>query len=350
MEKLKVGIIGSRFAATLHANAYQRCPEVEITAAAAIDNLEPFCEKFGIKNSYRDYQKLLRHPEIRLVSICVPNYLHKEVAIASAEAGKNIICEKPLATTLSDAKEVVRVCRERGVKLMYAEDWVFAPALRRAAEICEEGALGKIFYIKAKETHPGSHSQYAQKINFCGGGAMIHLAIHPIGWVRWFKKQEVVEVTGQITPGGKRNLKHAHFEGEDWGIATLKFEDNSYALVEGNYITCGGLDDVVEIYGSEGVIKVELSQGSPLSVFSLRGYSYAIEKAELTKGWTRPAVDEEASLGYPGEIEHFVDCVRKDKEPMFGVRGDDGVRALEIVTAIYRSAQEKRTITLPIEE
>ncbi|MCK4245415.1 MAG: Gfo/Idh/MocA family oxidoreductase [Candidatus Omnitrophica bacterium] len=343
---VRVGIVGSRFSAGLHAQAYQRTGKVELVAASAIDNLNEFCRKYRIADSCRDFREMLKRDDIELVSVCVPNFLHKEVVIAAAESGKHVICEKPLATRVEDAREMLRAARKNRVKLMYAEDWIFAPALRRAKSICDEGAIGQVLYLKAKETHPGSHSLYAQKIEYCGGGAMIHLAIHSIGFVRWFKGKEVVEVVGKVSGGARDNLKHHNFEGEDWGVGILTFEDKSQALVEGNYITCGGLDDVVEIYGSKGVIKIDLTQGSPLSVYSLDGYSYAIEKAEMTKGWTKPAVDEEASLGYIDEIAHFVDCVAEDKEPQPGMRGEDGLKALEVTMAIYKSAQEGRTIKI----
>jgi hypothetical protein len=78
------------------------------------------------------------------------------------------------------------------------------------------------------------------------------------------------------------------------------------AFIEGNYITCGGMDDVVEVYGADGVIKVDLSFGSPIRTYSRKGFGYAIEKADTTTGWTRPAVDEFASLGYCAEIAAFV--------------------------------------------
>ena len=108
----------------------------------------------------------------------------------------------------------------------------------------------------------------------------------------------------------------------------------------------GGMDDVVEVYGSDGVIKVNLTMGSPLAVYSRPGFTYAVEKADTTKGWTRPAVDEERNLGYPDEIEHFVDCVRRDTPVAAGVRGEDGLQALRVVMAIYESARTGRVVTL----
>lgn len=348
MKRVRVGIVGSRFAARLHAEAYRRCPYAEVVAVAALHKPEVFCKELEIPSSYDDYHQMLRREEIDLVSVCVPNFLHKEVTVAAANQGKHVICEKPLATSLEDANEMVHSCRSNGKKLMYAEDWIFAPPIVRAKSICEEGAIGDILYLKAKETHGGSHSIYAQKLKLCGGGALLHLGIHPIGLMRWLKGKRITEVIGRASGGGSSNLLHPNFEGEDWAVAILTFEDRTFGFVEGNYVTFGGLDDQVEVYGTKGNIKVNLSQGSPIKVYSSGGYEYAIEKAETTKGWTTPAVDEELSLGYVDEIAYFVECVRLNKEIMPGVRGEDGRAALEVAMAIYRSIEMGKGAKLPL--
>jgi predicted dehydrogenase len=342
MEKVKVGIIGSKFAAGLHARAYQKCQDVNLVAASAIDNLDNFCTQNKITKAYSDYRDMLEKEDIQMVSICVPNYLHSEVVVNAANAGKHIVCEKPLAINLEDCDKMIKVCQENKVKLMYAEDWIFAPALIRAKHIYEEGAIGDIVYIKAKESHGGSHSLYAQKLKYCGGGAMIHLGIHPAGFVSWFKEKQVIEVLGKTSRGLNHNLVHTEFEGEDWAAGILTFEDHTFGFIEGNYITFGGMDNKIEIYGSKGNIKIELTHGSPILVYSPVGYKYAIEKADTTKGWTFPAVDEESSLGYQNEIRHFVDCVKMDKEIKKGARGEDGKIALQIVLDIYDSAINRK--------
>ncbi len=346
MKKVKVGIIGSGFAANLHAKAYQRCANAEVVAASAIDNLKKFCSQNKISKAYDDYREMLHKEDIEMVSVCVPNYLHKEVVCEAARAGKHVVCEKPLATTLPDCDEMIKTCKEYKVKLMYAEDWIFAPALIRAKNIYEEGAIGKIVYIKAKESHGGSHSPFAQKMIYCGGGAMIHLGIHPAGLVNWLKEKRVVEVLGKTSLGSNHNLVHSNFEGEDWAVGILTFEDNTYALIEGNYITFGGMDNKIEIYGDQGNIKVELTHGSPLLVYSPIGYEYVMEKADISKGWTFPAVDEESSLGYQNEISHFVNCVQFDQEIMRGARGEDGKIALQIVLGIYDSMKGGKPIKI----
>jgi len=345
MEKLKIGIIGSKFAAMLHAESYKRCSSVHMHSIAAIDNLNEFADEYQIPNRYSDYREMFEKEDFDLISVCVPNYLHRDVVVAAAEAGKKaIICEKPLATSIEDAQEMVKICRDKQVKLMYAEDWIFAPALIRAKEICQEGGIGDILYVKAKETHNGSHSVFAQQKKYCGGGSMIHLGIHPVGFLPWLTGQDITHVMGMKTEGLEKNLLHKNYTGEDWAAALVMLENGARGFVEGNYITCGGMDDKIEIYGTEGNIHIDLTKGSPLSVYSRPGYEYAVEKADFTHGWTKPAVDEFMSLGYVNEITHFVDCVQNDKQPLKGMSGEDGIKALAVTFAIYESAEKGRMI------
>ncbi|MHC4511772.1 MAG: Gfo/Idh/MocA family oxidoreductase [Planctomycetota bacterium] len=126
----------------------------------------------------------------------------------------------------------------------------------------------------------------------------------------------------------------------------MTFADGKRALVEGNYITVGGMDDRVEVYGTEGRINVDLTFGSNIDVYSRRGYGYAIEKTDFTHGWTRPALDEFHSLGYVSEIDYFVDCVLNNREPKFAVSGAGGLACMKVVEGFYRSAAEGRTIRI----
>ena len=340
-DKVRVGIVGSKFAADFHADSYSRNSRVEIAAIAAIDNLEEFSSKWKIPKVYKDYREMFEKESLDLVSVCVPNFLHHPVVMAAAEAGKNVLCEKPLATNPSDARQMVETCRKKGVKLLYAEDWTFAPAMRRASEVVSEGGIGEPLYVKAKECHNGTHSPFAQKKETCGGGSLIHLAIHPVGWILQFLgqggKNKVVEVFSMCTGGGESNFIHKKNTGEDFGMGMMKFENGQRAFVEGNYITVGGMNDIVEIYGTTGNVKVDLTFGSPLTVYSRNGYSYAIEKADTTVGWTRPAVDEFFNLGYVQELAYAVDCVAGGSEIMYGCSPELGLACVEIIAAMYES-------------
>ncbi len=347
MDQVRVGIIGAKFAAHFHSDCFRRNGKAQVVAVASPSGPEAFAQERDIPDTYRDYREMLARDDIHVVSICSPNFHHHEAAIAAARAGKHVICEKPLATRSQDAREIIDACEQAGVKLFYAEDWVFAPSLMRAREIIEEGAIGEVLYLKAKEVHNGSHSPYAKKKSTCGGGALIHLGIHPVGYALHLlggKANPVTEVVGKTTGGLAANYVHQDFEGEDWSVGILTFADGKHAFIEGNYITVGGMDDVVEIYGSEGRLTVQLTFGSNIDVYSRGGYGYAIEKTDFTHGWTRPAVDEFFNLGYVREIDYFVACILNEEPPKFGVDGAAGLAGVEIVEALYRSAAEGRTV------
>lgn len=347
--KVEAGIVGAKFAGSLHAESYKRCESVEVKAVSDVNKeaLSSFQEEFNVGSVYTDYKKMFEEEDLDMVSVCVPNFLHKEISVAAAEAGLNIVCEKPLATSIEDAEEMVNYASENNVELMYAEDWIFAPALVRAVEIYENGGIGKLLYLRGKESHSGSHSKYAKKIKYCGGGSIIHLGVHPLGFsLSLFDEDKINSIRGVKTKGLENNLLQKDFEGEDWGLAVLKFKDDKIAQIESNYITYGGIDDVVEFYGTEGVIKVDLTQGSPLKVFSREGVDYTIEKAELKKGWSFPAVDEFRSLGYQDEIEHFVRHVQGKEELQKGVSAEAGLKVRELIHSIYKSAEEGKPVIM----
>ncbi len=350
MDKVRIGIVGSKFAADFHADAYARNPVAELAAVAAIDNLDAFAKRWKVPAVYEDYREMLRRDDIDLVSVCVPNFLHRDVVVAAAEAGKHVVCEKPFGINPREAREMIEACDRAGIKVFYAEDWVFAPALRRVCDLVAEGGIGRVLYVKAKEVHNGTHSPFAKNRDLCGGGCLIHLGIHPIGWLLHFLGREganpVVEVVGKANGGSDSNYVHTDNGGEDWACGILKFADGTHGFIEANYITVGGMDDKVEIYGSEGRASVDLTFGSPVSVYSRPGYAYCIEKADHARGWTRPAVDEFHNLGYVDELAYCVDCVQRNGTPAYGVSGRLGLECNKIVEALYLSNREQRTVSL----
>jgi len=348
MPKLRVGIVGSRFAADFHCDAYSRNPNVEIASVAALDNLDVISAKWRIPRTYGDYNEMFAREELDLVSVCVPNFLHAKVTIAASNAGLNVVCEKPLATTIEDACAMVEVCEANRTRLFYAEDWCFSPTIRRMDALVQEGGIGRVLYVKAKECHNGSHSPFAKTIAGCGGGSFTHLGTHPVGYLLHLigkGTNPVVEVSGRMTGGLAENFVHKHFEGEDFGLGYLRFRAGEFGFVEGNYITVGGMDDTVEIYGTEGVLKSNLTFGSNIDCYSRKGISYSIEKTDHNMGWTKPAVDEFYSLGYVDEMAYFVDCVVNDRAPVYGVSGRAGLACVRLIKAFYQSNREGRVIT-----
>jgi predicted dehydrogenase len=328
-------------------DVWKTVPGAEVTAVADLqeDARLDFQKKYGTPKVYSSGAELVLDPDIDVVDICVPNFLHAEIAIAAMEAGKSVICEKPFATTMDDAHKVREAQAKSGARYFYAEDWLFIPGIQRMETIINNGGIGDILYVKGKEVHNGSHSPYAKTIKFCGGGSLIHLGVHAIGYFHHLLGMPS-QVTGFCNPGGEKNFIHKDFEGEDWSLGVLHYPSGQKALVEGNYITTGGMDDVVEVYGSTGRIQMDITFGGPLSVFSKKGIDYAVEKAEFTHGWTRPAVDENDSLGYRNELRHFLACLKDGVEQMHGTDAQSGFNTFRIIDALYRSHREGKTISL----
>lgn len=352
MDRIRILLIGSAFSADLHLDAYSRHRDrVEIAAICtrAPAKAHALASKYGFTGFtlYDDYSEAIRKADCDLVDLCIPNYLHYDACIKALDAGRSVVCEKPLATRVEHGMEMVKKARKAGRYIYYAEDWMFAPALLRARAIIGEGAIGKVQYIRAKECHGGSHSPYAQTVGFCGGGSMIHLGIHPIGFILAFKGNEWAEVIAMASGGGDNNIRHKNLEGEDWASALIRFRDGTAAQVDANYITMGGMEDVIDFYGDKGCLHADLSFSSALSCFSLQGPSYTVEKAEITAGWSRPVIDEKYNLGYPGEIGHFLECARLNRPADTGLRGEDGLAALELVFSIYKSVKDGVKVVNP---
>lgn len=344
-EKVKVLIVGAAFSADLHMDGYARCKDIaEIAAICDKDSakIDSLARKYGLKDfiPFDNFETAIAEADCDLVDICMPNYLHHDVALAAFKKGKHVIAEKPLATTVDDAIEMVAAAERAGKKLYYAEDWHFAPAINKIISIIEEGAIGKPLYIRARECHGGSHSPYAQTIKFCGGGCVIHMGIHPIGFILALKNGRWTELVSMTSGGLNSNLLHKKMEGEDWSVSIFKFDDGTSALIESNYITMGGMEDVIDIYGTTGCMHVDLTFSSAINCYSIPGLKYTIEKAEITTGWSKPAVDEKFNLGYVGEIRHFMESCLMNQEARIGLRGIDGLDALKVVSLIYKSANE----------
>lgn len=349
MKKLRILLVGAAFSADLHSDGYSRIMDkVEIVGicdrnGAAVESL---AKRYGFTGYtfYDNFETAIARCDCDVVDICMPNFLHHDVAMLALNAGRDIICEKPLATTVEDAQEMVDTASRLGKHIYYAEDWLFAPAFGKAKSIMESGQLGKPLYIRARECHSGSHSPFAQLIQYCGGGCMVHLGVHPICFMLSIKNNRWTKLTAMTAGGSENNLVHKKMEGEDWAGVFMQFEDGTYATLEANYVTIGGMEDIMDIYCEQGCIHVDLSFSGPVKVFSIPGLDYTVEKAEVTTGWSTPAVDEKYSLGYCGEINHFVDCALAGVDAQVGLRGVDGLETMKVISLIYQSSREGKTM------
>jgi predicted dehydrogenase len=174
---------------------------------------------------------------------------------------------------------------------------------------------------------------------------MIHLGVHPVAFALSLNDTKWTELVALTSGGMEKNLRHKSLEGEDWAAAILRFEDGFTALIESNYISEGGMEDVIDFYCTEGCMHIDLTFSSPIQAFSRKGIDYTVEKADVTSGWSRPAIDEKLNLGYVDELIHFIDCAAAGIDAKKGLRGVDGLEALRVVKLIYKSAADGIKIT-----
>lgn len=342
---VKVGIIGSQFEADIHAASIQTIPdaaEVVAVASPTPGHAAELARRYGIPRVFLDYREMLKERDIEMVTITAPNDLHARMTLDIARAGKHVVCEKPLCMNLEEAEEMIETCRRQGVLLLYAEELFFTPKYRKAKEMADQGAFGKVYLVKQSEKHFGPHSPWFWDVERSGGGVFMDMGCHGIAFCYWFlDRPQIRSVYCQMG-----TYVHADKTvGEDDSIAILEFENGAVGLVENSWARRGGMDDRVEVYGEGGVSYANLHMGNALPTYSEYGYGYAVEKAPTTKGWSWPVFEELWNYGFPQEMRHFARCVRGKEQPE--ATGEDGRVVLEALYAGYASAGQGRKIPLP---
>lgn len=345
MDKVGVGLIGSGFVSAIHAEALAQVPRAEIVAVASRteEHVRAFAGRWSIPKWSTDYGDLLEDEAVDVVVLGVPNNLHARICIDAAQAGKHVICEKPLCITLDEADAMIEACRQAGVKLMYAEELCFTPKYVRAKELVKEGALGELYLMKQAEKHDGPHSPWFWDVDVSGGGVTLDMGCHAFEYFRWMlnKERRAVAVYADMGTFVHRDRTR----GDDDAIIIVEFEGGVRGVAEESWAKKGGMDDRVELYGSKGVIFCDLLRGSSFTTYSDVGYGYAVEKAATTVGWSFTMYEEIWNYGFPQEMAHFIECVAEDKEPL--ETGEDGRAVMEIIWAAYESAGTGRKVELP---
>jgi len=341
---VQVGLIGSQFISSIHAEALLACPHAQLAAVASPTpgNARQLAARLGIPRAFTDYRELLAHPGIRMVVVGVPNHLHCQVVIDSAAAGKHIVIEKPFCLNLGEADRMIEACRAANVKLMYAEELCFAPKYVRLKQLLDSGALGHPTLLKQSEKHDGPHAAHFWDVERSGGGVTMDMGCHAIEFFRWMLgRPPIKSVYAQMST----QVHGDKTRGDDNAIIILEFADGVIAIAEESWTKLGGMDDRAEVHGSGGVAYADLLHGSAIETYSVGGYDYAVEKAGSTKGWSFTIFEEAWNYGFHQEMAHFVDCVQNDKPPL--VTGEDGRAVLEVIFAAYESARSGRKIELP---
>lgn len=350
MSNVKIAILGTGFITKIHMESYERFVKgAQVVAVWDVDlsRAESFAQTYHIPQYYDDIDKLLNESGCDLVDLCLPNFLHHEYCLKAIRAKKHVIVEKPLCVSLKQADEMIAAAKEQGVRLFYAEQLCFAPKYERVRGLIQAGAIGDVFMIKQSEKHSGPHSKWFYDVTRSGGGCVLDLACHAFGWFKWIlgPKSKIKSVYANLSTVYHKEAT----KGEDNAVVILEYDDGTGKLVtcvsETSWAKPGGMDDRIEVYGTKGVTYADLFQGNSALTYSAEGYDYAMEKADLSTGWTFTVYEEAFNQGYPLELQHFVDCVTSGKEPVF--TAGDGRDVMEAVYAVYESARTGKKIELP---
>jgi myo-inositol 2-dehydrogenase / D-chiro-inositol 1-dehydrogenase len=343
--KVKVGIIGSQFEADIHAASFQLMPEeAEVVAIASPTpgNAERLAKKYSIPRFFLDYREMLKEPDIEMVTITAPNQLHAQMTLDIANAGKHVVCEKPLCITLAEADEMIDTCKRQGVLLAYAEELFFTPKYVKAKEMADQGGFGKVYLVKQSEKHFGPHSDWFWDVDRSGGGALMDLGCHGIAFTYWFLGRPAIKSVyahlGTYVHADKT-------KGDDEAICIIEFENGAVGMVENSWGRRGGMSDRSEIYGEGGVTYADLHMGNALPTYSEYGFGYAVEKAPTTHGWSYPVFEEHWNYGMPQEMRHFARAVR-GKETLQST-GEDGRVVMQVLYAAYASAGLGAKVQMP---
>jgi predicted dehydrogenase len=382
-----IGLIGAGFAAAQHARAYRSVRGVKVNLVAVcsrdVNRAERFARQHGFGRACGDYRQVLDHPDVDVVDVCVPNSLHRQVVVEAALAGKEIICEKPLTAfcgdhlndmagettarqemlrvALDNVREMREAAERAGVRIMYAENWVYAPPIQKALNLaCASG--GAILDVRGEESHSGSHSPFSKRWKYTGGGAFIRLGAHPLGAALYLKRAEAafherpvprpVSVTAEVG----HLTRSAAFRGrgrtdpwlvqdwqdvEDWSVAVVTFSDGTKATIIATDVALGGIQNRLEVYLSNARIACNINPNSTVLAYAPDAATfeseYIAEKISTKAGWSFASPDEEWMQGYPQEIQNFVECAAFNMEPLSNAQlGEDVVK---VIYSAYLAAE-----------
>ncbi len=336
------GFIGRFYTATLHK---QRGPDrVHHVYSRREETAKNLATDWNIPKWTTDMAEAVNDPETDVVIIGLPNNLHQQAVEMAVEAGKAIMSTKPLGRTAAEAKAMLDAVEKAGVFHGYLEDLVYPPKTLKALESVKNGALGKILWVRSRETHPGPHSDWFWDLEQAGGGAIIDMGCHCIEIIRNFvgKGNRPLEVMCWAD-----TLVHP-IDAEDHGIALIRFESGAMGQFEVSWAFRGGMDLRDEVSGSEGTIWLNHWLRTGFEMFTAVGQGgYVAEKAEAETGWLFPVGDEEGELGYTQMFLDMFNALDEEREPMETFY--DGYVVNEVLDACYKSAKTKQWEPIELE-
>lgn len=305
-------------------------------------------EKWGAKDAvtYTSMEQLCADDRIDAVIICTPNNTHAEYAIAALEAGKHVICEKPMALTAGDAARMVQAAEKNGCILTIGHQSRFSPAAQYLHELCASGALGTIYYVRSEMLRRRGVPTWGHFLNKerQGGGCLIDLGTHAIDlalWMLgdfspvWAMGSTYQGLADQPTEANRWGAwKSDHYEVEDAAFGTVRMASGATLEIASSFALNIPEDreDVLTLCGTKGGATL---QGGKLTLNGVRDDAFFNETIDLAADW---------ETACKKQVEDFIDCIRTGRQPLVTAR--EGLGVSRVLDGIYRSAAEKQPVML----
>jgi len=377
MIDINVAIIGHRFMGKAHSNAWRQVrrffpgnlwPRMKVLCGkACTEELEATAAQFGWEESDCDWRRVIEREDVQVVDIATPGYLHPQMAIAAAEAGKHVICEKPLANTLAEAREMLKAVEKAGVKHMVMHNYRKVPAVAFAKKLIADGKLGDIYhyhgaYLQDWIMDPEFPLVWRLEKKFAGSGALGDIGSHATDLAQYLNG-DIVSVTGHLTTF----IKERPFPGDGagaWGAKGKKgktgkvtvdddanflarFRNGSVGVFESSRF-CGGRRNynTFQVYGSKGSLAFNLERMNELEIFDrTEGQADQGFKTMMVTESVHPYVGAWWPPGHIIGYEHtfvhalhdFLTALEEDRLPEPNFR--DAVKDQAVLDAVERSAK-----------
>lgn len=325
MRKLGIGVLGVGEMGQRHAeNIHRFVPEARLIAVAdaAADRARKVASLLEIERSYSSLDAMLEAKELDCVLIATPDKFHASAIRAAAAAGKDILCEKPLATTLADAVSALQATAKAGVRLQIGFMRRYDPAYAAAMKRIEAGDIGEpvIFKSIGRDKDAPSFASYQSSLN---GMTFYNNTIHDFDLARWLVRDEVTEVHAYATVAIRPEV--AQFGDVVASVVNLKYQRGAIGNIESYVQAIYGYDVRTEIVGSKGAILVGSLHQTPATFLTSNGGTQILADHYLTR----------FADAYVAELKDFVNSMLNDKPPR--ISGEDGLRSLEIAVAAEKS-------------
>jgi predicted dehydrogenase len=328
---VNIGIISfEHMHAFSYASALMQSPKTRFTAYAE-ENPTRFSQikkMFPGIQGYRSWEMLVRESDCAAVIVTSANARHKAQVMAAARAGKHVLCEKPIATSVSDARKMIEACRKAHVKLQTAFPVRYCPAITRAKIILSEKKLGSIIAIKTTNHGSMPGGWFVEK-KLSGGGAIMDHTVHVADLLRFLLGEEIVEVYAEET------TKLHPLSVEDCGLLMLKMSGGSFASLD----TSWSRPRAYKIWGD---VTLEFKgKDANLSVNCFPGLVDLYLNKTMKHSSFSGGDNYDLAL-----VEDFADCIASGREP--SVSGMDGYKAMEVALAAYKAIKTKSPVSLPL--